>query len=1270
MRGKNSSRNNLWERSDKSNLHYKMYKVGKKWVFASLFMLSLGSFMLTDVSVRADTQDKLNSNDNNTRTALTATAADPSSQAPVSEAADTTQEVSTTAEPVQSAASKSDAVVAPSSDGTAHATGTTSAASQVSSTGSNEAMSDTQQTSIATGNESAASSEATISTSASEAAPAASTTPESAATSTAASDNAVPTSDGNKSASSSKSSVPTDSNVSLTEDAKKADSTASDLELTDNGPATAKATTVKLGQRAMFSAPADDTGTDDVEAVVNSYNELVSQGKITDNTTMDVTALSDDQLKALKAAIVKSGKTVTLAKVDATAQNLSAAAVDTSSPSYQMGYTDAWNDLKNGTGKVPTIADIVDAYNNSPLVAGSTTEHTMLNADGTPAWTGRKIPATDGVSITWNMDLIGTYPLNQKGYWKLGSTFLGNNKTLTLSDYRAGYAAYVKDYAKQMVNFMTQVQNQVQNPDNGDKLVNTTKYNSSDLTATSDIWSIFGTAITTVIGKLLNVLGQKDVTSSNPAIFGVNTNSSDSTVNDLVKSSVTTINGFIALALPYIQNGIMNQALSDIRSFGGSQGSQTDGFSVTLPATLTEAMNLNAPLQKLASAFGFGNVISSTIVNNVYLSIAKGVRTAINSHFQTGLDAAVANIMNGTVPAIDYTKVTGYSTTDIGKFATTNQNAGDITKFVEAIGYAYGQKLVPAILKMAVNNVTSNTGTLTARQIVDQLHADKVISDTEYTLLTTPGTTGTDSAGNPTTKYSEVTGKVNYQANPTGAMNTILAIYNAEVNAINQAKADFAANPNTTIDSSKVQFVNQGTAGNNVYDSKTGTMTVSTAITVNAGDYAKILAYLQSSDAAKQGQADADVTSHDQKNGQVVDISTTDKTFKGDTSLLSSDQLKNSLDAIVQSLGQSASSTLGKYYIESYNAEAKLANAAFAAGQQAANEQAKSDYFKKNGTLPTATVGDDSVSTKVGDVTYSGANDGTASDYSSTSGLGGFATGTAFVDGYVKNTQTAIKNALNDIYNDTHVQASNAASDASRASDAAESANAYASAASDAALVNPNNATVASDAKVASDAAVSADEQATVAKKGASDAAVQEKITSDAAAGDGNASDASDAKAAADKAERDRDNASNAAKDANNGAIESLANSAASDATSRAASAASDAKVASDAAVKAASDASAASDAAVKNPAAQSDANKAASAASDAKKAAESAISDASKAASAADKANAAASDAQNADDPASDAQNAINADSDATAAASDAKTNADAATNAAKDAN
>lgn len=129
MRGKNSSRNNLWERSDKSNLHYKMYKVGKKWVFASLFMLSLGSFMLTDVSVRADTQDKLNSNDNNTRTALTATAADPSSQAPVSEAADTTQEVSTTAEPVQSAASKSDAVVAPSSDGTAHATGTTSAAS-------------------------------------------------------------------------------------------------------------------------------------------------------------------------------------------------------------------------------------------------------------------------------------------------------------------------------------------------------------------------------------------------------------------------------------------------------------------------------------------------------------------------------------------------------------------------------------------------------------------------------------------------------------------------------------------------------------------------------------------------------------------------------------------------------------------------------------------------------------------------------------------------------------------------------------------------------------------------------------------------------------------------------------------------------------------------------------------------------------------------------------------------------------------------------------
>ncbi|WP_243686370.1 hypothetical protein [Lentilactobacillus rapi] len=74
-------------------------------------------------------------------------------------------------------------------------------------------------------------------------------------------------------------------------------------------------------------------------------------------------------------------------------------------------------------------------------------------------------------------------------------------------------------------------------------------------------------------------------------------------------------------------------------------------------------------------------------------------------------------------------------------------------------------------------------------------------------------------------------------------------------------------------------------------------------------------------------------------------------TFKGDTTLLGTDQLKANLDALVQGLGDSAKSVLGEYYMKAYNAEAKLANAAFAAGQQAANEQAKSDYFKKNGTF-------------------------------------------------------------------------------------------------------------------------------------------------------------------------------------------------------------------------------------------------------------------------------------------------------------------------------
>lgn len=372
-------------------------------------------------------------------------------------------------------------------------------------------------------------------------------------------------------------------------------------------------------------------------------------------------------------------------------------------------------------------------------------------------------------------------------------------------------------------------------------------------------------------------LGGKNTTARNPNIFKYTPNGSDSAINTMASKAITNVNNLIAMALSQIQNAIINQALSDIRSVGGSQSDDT-GSSVTLPQRLSDAMALNTPLLSIAKMFGFSGAINSSVVNQVYLSIAKGIRTTINTNFQQGMSEAISVAMNGYATVHDdatntdtkktdadfdndFKSLKGYSDNVLGKIgkdinpeglASNGQAYSDIIRFVQAVGYAYGKKLAPSILAMAAKNAMTDNGSTDAITIINNLHDQGVINDKEYAQLTTV-TTGKDSNGNTITSfYDDGDAMKNYQANPLGAQNTILAIYNAEVNAIKQAISDFNANPNITIDSNKIQFVNQGTAGNNVYDTDTKTMSVSTATSVAVGDYANVLAYLQSSNAAKK----------------------------------------------------------------------------------------------------------------------------------------------------------------------------------------------------------------------------------------------------------------------------------------------------------------------------------------------------------------------------------------------------------------------------------
>ncbi|MDM7517214.1 DUF5776 domain-containing protein [Lentilactobacillus sp. TOM.63] len=1309
-------------------------------------MLSLGSFMLSGVSVHADTQAEFAKNEAATSTTLVKSAANDTSTAATNQAAST----ATTSEAGSTANSSTDTTT------TSADTTSTTATTNASSTGSSDAVKATSTASAAVSQASkAVASDSTATSNAQQASTSAQPSDASAASSKAATSAGSGTVKSDASATNAKSDASkAASETSGASNAASGTSQAASLSKSDQAKATdtlnsllkqdnvsvngstidastltadqltaLKSTLAASGQKLTVNETAAQKAADEAAAkATDSLNDLLKQDNITvNNSTIDVTKLTTAQLTALKAAITSSGQKITLNETaaqkaaDAAASettlanaldqlakagkitngatldvsgllttqistlksaisttglslSLSATGVDTTSQAYLDGLKNGDKDLSalfnfswfntkvtnilTNVTVIPKIAKILDAYAN--------TKGTMINSDGSLAWTnGSTIPSTD-----------------------------------TATDYNAGYVTILKTYCESVNAYLNQVKNNINDPTMADALINdkNAAYDPTDLKNTTNGWGTLA-ALFDAGGEAINnpVNDDNDIfnkTATLPTDNEVTNSTYNTNITKEAQTTIDVINTFVGIAINNIKNGIMKQALSDIRSLGGNQGNSqansqansTNG-SISIPGSLTEALKLNASLNSLITSFGFGSTVDSSVVNGVYLDIAYGIRNAIELHFQQGVNEAISHVLNGTT-APDFSKVNGYTgnETNPEKIANTAQSAGENTLFVEAIGYAWASKIAQPIVNEAVNDIASGTvksGSDIATEIVNAL-PDGTLTSTEKQELTIDGyyDTSLDSSD------------AHYTPSAKGAMTTIADLYNAEVNALKQAQADYIADPDATPDASKgPKFANQGTSGIVTYDAATGQYNAPMAATSisAAGDYVRAIEFLQSTNATSDAQADADVVSHTQHDGAVKEITTTTKAFTGDETKLNSIQLKAYKDQIAAFLLGTGSDAAQHAYIKAYNNEADLANAAFNAGKNAADDQTNSDYFTTNGTIPKIVVGDDTITIKVGGVTYSAKNDGTGSNYSATSGTGE-PSGTAFVDGYVANTIAAIQTAIKAIANATKNQANSAAADAANASNAASSADAYASQAASESALFPSDAAASSDAKVASDAAVDADTNYKNAKGSASDAAKQAKIASDQAA-DATASDAKATLSAQSKAKidvgvasdaavtngTDRDKASDASGRVTADVIQDEKNAAADAATS-AANAASAASAANAAAQSAA--ASAASDAAIAANDAKNDSN--AVIADDVKAASDSSrvASDAVDAASDASVAKAAASDAKAlSDQAASDAKagnqaaastaydnfwNKISAASDAAKAASAAESDAE----------
>lgn len=1140
MIGKNVSRNNLWGKSSKKDLHYKMYKSGKNWIFASLFAFTLGSFLLMpNEYVRADTQTEIaaTTKTTTTKTALVSAAG--------SSAADSSATATTTSDPASSAASASDATtsaVGTSASSTAQAT-TSSAAAVSSSAGKSTPTSSTAQEASKAADD--------VSSAAASSSPAVS---ETASVSSAAANTA-----------SASSASATDKSASVA----SAGSTAKE--------ATSSAAGDASGDKAAVAAASD----------ASSATKATSSSSVTSSTSAKASSSAGDGTKAAsdgsKAASDASSAADNSSAASATqlkAAKANAVAVDTTTPSYQAGYYQGYYDLKSASSNLATVGTILSDY--------SQTSGTMLKADGSTAWQGAAaVPS--GTPTT----MLYKHGSGSSAYWDTTNwNTTGSSKGVDLPTWKAGYAAYVAKYGKQINDYLTQVQNNVQNPTYADNLVNSVAYDPNALGESATIPNIVIT-----LGKILT---QPNVVSSNSNIFAYNATDTDTNVNANATTTINSVKSLVALALPNIQNCIMNQALSDARSLGGGQ----DG-SITLPTTLTAALNLNGVLQAVVGTHLFDGFINSDVMNNVYLSIAHGIRTSIAEHYQAGVSAAADNALNGTPAPIKYSSVSGYTTnaTSPAELAMQAQTAGNdnITNFVEADGYAWGSTVAKAVVKLAA----ANAGTASETQADGLAIFKNLYESNQITFGDTP-------SGIDTNAYFELTqdnsnsknwyvnpDKGKYSADATGALNTIYNLYKAETNAIDEAKADFASDPNSIPNAKKVMFTNDGAGNMFQYDPSTGKLISTTAYTTYAGDYVKVFDYLQSFKAGSTAQADADTASHTAANtvqaGNISAPTTNTKTFgTGDSSLLSTDQLKSIATKITANLGLD-DAYFQKAYVTAYGIEAGYANTAFQAGEQAATDQGATDKFKNSGVLPDVT--DPSVSVTSKGTVYNATSDGTASLYDATSGQGE-PNGTAFKDGYALQSKTVLQNAINSAATAANSDAATAVIAEKSASDAASAASDAASTASDAASqlsgIAASDATASSAAAVAESAAsdaaakyTSASDNYSAAKAAASNAqsaASAASTTSDAATAVSAAKDASNDNIMASDAAEDANAAKSAAQDDSKKATDALsdyhdtttkssavaaASSAASDATAQAGAA----KVAAGAASDAASDA-------------------------------------------------------------------------------------------------
>lgn len=716
------------------------------------------------------------------------------------------------------------------------------------------------------------------------------------------------------------------------------------------------------------------------KAVEESQSTSSTEEKTSETTTESTTESSTTETSA------EAEETELLAEPES-----AEASINTNSNSYKAGINDAKSGLENmnkqsldmsllgiqlaDLGKLLTMLSSYQGNGNNIFDPNT----------GRPLWTADKAGVkgavsypNDGTSIHWG---IGQAPTA-----KWGLTVF--SEPVDMNDYNAGYGLIINDYVSEIQKYIQQVNTQMEDPANQTGVMQASKYSTNDLNNQSNLFTSIGQGASAGLEVIKQSWGSSDsVTGRNGAVFdyhatpGINGDASRQAA-----SSIKSLNMYFNIVIGYIQNSVMKQALSDVRSLGNGYSSNGTDFDPYVPAQFGDALKLNRPLYDMTKFMGLEANINSEIAQGLYVGISSGITQAVVREFAAGMHSILQAQLNPYDPGNqpNYSGISGFNINDPYSAPNKDQKSQNVMLFLQASGNAWGNKVLPGIMDLAIKQAANPTlakdsdGSVNVDAIIAAL-PNEVLSSDEKAIL------------GPTEQPNTRRGLVNYTRSPNGARAFIKELFTAEYTAVQQARADFLANPTAN----DQQIWDQAPIFERPGDLQKGT---DQADRYQMADYVTIYKYLQSSNAAYQGMIDADTSSHARKNGEkVAAITKTDKTFAGDVNVINNSgtiKLKANKDLVIKLLqGGDVNEIYRQVYVDVYNKEADNANKSYEAGGKAAQAE-----FEKsaNGQLPP--VG------KVAYDSYNATNDDTvklmplnAADQSNSKIM---KSGQAFADGY------------------------------------------------------------------------------------------------------------------------------------------------------------------------------------------------------------------------------------------------------------------------------